>query len=170
MIAIAPFSNDALRDWPIGYYGTLVDLCLANLAEDVVLIGAGEQRQAIDCLVRGRPVSRVRNMAGVWSWPQTVENLRQASLIVANNSGLAHLGGQLGVPTLCIFAASHDPMEWGPRGPNVRLLYTDIECSPCAMSTASGCPFGHECMVRIEPKIVFREARNMLEAAPVLAE
>ena len=170
MIAIAPFSNDALRDWPVRYYGALVDLIVAHLDEKVVLIGSGEQRQGIDCLVRGRPVDRVSNMAGVWSWPNTVENLRQANLIIANNSGLAHLGGQLGVPTLCIFAASHDPMEWGPRGPGVRVLYTDIECSPCAMATAGGCPFGHECMVRIEPETVFREARKMLDAVPIPAQ
>lgn len=165
MIVIAPFSNDALRDWPIGHFEQLLDLCIERLNDDFVLVGASEQRESINRLVRGRPAHRVRNMAGLWTWAQTKRALEGTRALIANNSGLAHLGAQLGLPTVCIFAASHDPMEWGPRGPKVRILYSKTACSPCAMSTAMGCPFGHECMINISPEHVFGAVQQALVAA-----
>jgi len=163
VIVVAPFSNDALRNWPRAHFERLIDLCLADLDHEIVLVGTGEQRQAINLMVRGRPSGRVSNVAGQWSWPRTVEALQQAELIVANNSGIAHVGAKLGRPTLCLFAASHDPYEWGPRGPIVTTMYVRTACSPCAMATASGCRFGHVCMVELDPDTVFQTLRTMLE-------
>src|SRR5690606_1661884 len=55
MIVIAPYSNDALRDWPRAHFERLIDLCLENLDREIVLVGSAEQRQAINLMVRGRP-------------------------------------------------------------------------------------------------------------------
>ena len=174
MIAIAPYSNDVLRDWPRSHYERLIDLLLDQTDRALVLIGSAEQRQAINLLVRGRPAGRLRNVAGLWSWPETLAALAEAELIIANNSGIAHVGAQLGRPTLCLFAASHDPHEWGPRGPHVVTLYVKTACSPCGMATAMGCCFGHACMEQLTPRIVFDAAGRMLEngvsrAEPALA-
>lgn len=162
MIAIAPYSNDALRDWPRAHFNTLIDLCLDHLDRKIVLVGSAEQRQAVNLMVRGRPADRLTNAAGQWSWPETIRALKSAEIVVANNSGIAHVGASLGRPTLCLFAASHDPHEWGPRGPRVTTLYVKTACSPCAMSTARGCSFGHICMEGLKPEIVFNALRSML--------
>ena len=162
MIAIAPFSNDALRDWPRAHYGRLIDLCLEHLDQDIVLTGSAEQRQAINLIVRGRPAGRLTNAAGRRSWPETIQMLNEADLIIANNSGIAHVGASLARPTLCLFAASHDPYEWGPRGPHVTTLFVRTACSPCAMATANGCSFGHACMVGLRPESVFHFVQRIL--------
>jgi ADP-heptose:LPS heptosyltransferase len=155
MIAIAPFSNDALRDWPRKHYDRLIDLCLGSLDREIVLVGSAEHRQAINLMVRGRSAVRVKNTAGQLTWSETVQMLNEADLIIANNSGIAHVGASLGRPTLCLFAASHDPYEWGPRGPNVTTLFVRTICSPCGMSTVTGCCFGHACMEQLDPETVF---------------
>lgn len=162
MIAIAPFSNDPLRDWPRAHFGRLIDLCLEHFDREIVLVGSAEQRQAINMIVRGRPAGRLTNAAGQWSWPGTVAALSEAELIIANNSGIAHIGANLGRPTLCLFAASHDPHEWGPRGPHVTTLYVRTACSPCAMSTANGCSFGHACMEGLHPEVAFGAVQRIL--------
>lgn len=162
MIIVAPLSNDVLRDWPCGHYGRLIDLCLAELDHDIVLVGSAEQRQAINLIVRGRPAGRLANMAGLWSWPETLDKLDGADLIIANNSGIAHVGATLGRPTLCLFAASHDPAEWAPRGPKVTTLYVRTACSPCAMAGADGCGFGQICMEQLSPELAFEAATRML--------
>ncbi|NDE07877.1 MAG: hypothetical protein EBZ89_10905, partial [Chloroflexi bacterium] len=43
-----------------------------------------------------------------------------ASGVIANDSGIAHLAAGLGVPTVAIFGPT-DPAVWRPRGPNVRV-------------------------------------------------
>ncbi len=47
--------------------------------------------------------------------------LAKASIVVANDSGPAHLAGILGVPTVCLFGPT-DPVVWKPLGPHVKTL------------------------------------------------
>jgi ADP-heptose:LPS heptosyltransferase len=44
-----------------------------------------------------------------------------ADLYVGNDSGVTHLSGRLGVPTVAIFGPTR-PETWGPRGPIVRAV------------------------------------------------
>ena len=46
----------------------------------------------------------------------------RAALVIANNSGVAHLAASCGTPTLAVYSGSHQPQEWGPRGNNVRAV------------------------------------------------
>jgi ADP-heptose:LPS heptosyltransferase len=164
MIVIAPFSNDALRDWPRAHFTQLIEMLITRTAHKISLIGSAEQRQAINLLVRGLSPQRLENMAGQWGWSQTLEQLAGADLIIANNSGIAHVGAAMGRPTLCLFAASHDPHEWGPRGPHVTTLYVRTACAPCGMSTQLGCAFGHACMRQLTPDIALKAAERLLRA------
>ena len=164
MIVVAPLSNDRLRDWPRNSYSRLIDLLLVHTARKIVLVGSPEQRQELNLHVRGRPVGRIENTAGIWSWPETLDRLRVADLVICNNSGVAHVSAEMGRATLCIFAASHNPYEWGPRGPNVTTLYVRTACSPCSMSTQMGCAFGHACMTQLTPELVYESAIKVLAA------
>jgi ADP-heptose:LPS heptosyltransferase len=162
MILMAPLSNDALRDWPRSHYARLIDLLLSGTEHEIVLVGSAEQRQELNLHVRGRPVDRIQNNAGLWTWSKTIESLQRADLVIANNSGVAHVSAEMGRATLCLFAASHNPHEWGPRGARAITLYVRTACSPCSMSTQWGCAFGHACMRQLTPEIVFGQATEVL--------
>ncbi|NOW45493.1 ADP-heptose:LPS heptosyltransferase [Novosphingobium sp. SG751A] len=162
MIVVAPFSNDALRDWPRAYFRRLVEMLVAHCDLPVLLAGAAEQRHPINLILRGLPSPRVTSTAGLWRWPETVDQVTRARLVIANNSGIAHLGAKAGVPTLCLFAASHDPYEWGPRGSHVTTLYARAACAPCGMAGVGGCGNGHACMNAIQPEVAFDAARRLL--------
>lgn len=47
--------------------------------------------------------------------------LKQCSAYLGNDSGISHLAGVLGVPTLVLFGAT-DPNIWRPQGNNVRVF------------------------------------------------
>ena len=49
------------------------------------------------------------------------DRLARARLVIAGDSGPAHLAAQLGVPTLSLFGPG-DPRQWGPVGSRVRVL------------------------------------------------
>lgn len=163
MIIIAPYSNDVLRDWPRTHFCSLLAKLSSSPGPDIALVGAPEQRQAINLMIRDLPADRVANRAGLWSWNETVRRISGAQLVIANNSGIAHLGASRGVPTLCLFAASHDPSEWGPRGPKTVTLFCRTACAPCGRSGPGGCRFGQVCMTDLTPEIVFQTVMAMLE-------
>jgi ADP-heptose:LPS heptosyltransferase len=50
--------------------------------------------------------------------------LQQARAFLGNDSGLSHLAGLLGVPTLALFGPT-DPVHWSPLGPRVRVLRSE---------------------------------------------
>jgi ADP-heptose:LPS heptosyltransferase len=79
---------------------------------------------------------------------------------VANNSGIAHLAAELGVPTVCVFGASHNPYEWMPRGPVVTTLHKRTGCAPCASGQLPDCPYDKRCLREIGPETVFEAVRR----------
>lgn len=58
--------------------------------------------------------------------PQTLVELArltaEADVVVANDSGPAHLAGILGVPTITLFGPTSDARRWRPLGPAVRVI------------------------------------------------
>ena len=96
--------------------------------------------------------------------------VRRADLVIANNSGVAHLAAACGRPTLAIYSGSHQPQEWGPRGENVRTVTAAVPCSPCGYERLELCPHDHRCMTLIEPETIFRDAVAMLSTRPAQTE
>jgi ADP-heptose:LPS heptosyltransferase len=47
--------------------------------------------------------------------------LSHASLYLGNDSGITHLAGACGVPTIALFGPT-DPLIWGPRGAKVKVI------------------------------------------------
>jgi len=164
-IVIAPLSNDTLRDWPLTHFERLAGLCVDHLDARIDCVGIRAQRVAVNQIVRNFPPDRVRNLCGTMAWADTAGLLRSASCVVANNSGIAHLAAELGVPTVCVFGASHNPYEWMARGPRVTTVHRRTGCAPCAFGSLGECPFDKRCLREIAPETVFEAVRRACAGA-----
>jgi ADP-heptose:LPS heptosyltransferase len=173
-IVIAPFSNSLLRNWSIERYARLIRLLMAEVDSYILLAGSPEQAPPLTALCRGFGNDpRLLSLAGRVDWTGLVAVVRDADLVIANNSGVAHLAAACGTPTLAIYSGSHQPQEWGPRGQSVRALMAAVPCSPCGHDKLEECSYDHRCMTSIEPEFVLahalellrREGRSVTEAA-----
>lgn len=169
-VVVAPLSNSRLRNWPLDRYAAFIGMLLEQTECYVVLAGSAEQRDALYA-VRDRLDGdrRIVDLVGQTDWAGLAAIVGQADLVVANNSGVVHLAAACGTPTLAIYSGSHQPQEWGPRGPCVRTLMAAVPCSPCGHDRLEACTYGHECMTSIQPEIVLRHAMELLDrgASPV---
>ncbi len=162
-VVLAPFSNSTVRDWPLERYSRLTEMLLSQPDCYVVLVGSRDQASQLSQICRRqRDDRRLVNLGGQTDWSGLAAVLRRADLVVANNSGVAHLAAACGRPTLAIYSGSHQPQEWGPRGENVRAIMAAVSCSPCGYERLALCPHDHLCMRLIEPESVFRHALGML--------
>ena len=162
-IAIAPFSNSTVRDWPLANYAALVTLLLAALPCRIALVGTAAQAAALEALVQPHAgTGRVVSLAGRTAWSDMPALLRRARLVVCNNSGVAHVAAAHGAATLAIYSGSHQSQEWGPRGRRARALMMDVLCSPCGYEVLQDCEYGHACMTRMTPAIVCGQAVEMV--------
>ena len=162
-VVVAPLSNSTVRDWPLDRYMRLTEMLLSQSDCYVVLVGARDQVSQLSQICRRqRDDPRLINLGGRTDWSGLVAVLRRADLVIANNSGVAHLAATCGRPTLAIYSGSHQPQEWGPRGENVRAVMAAVSCSPCGYERLELCPHDHLCMRLIEPESVFHHATAML--------
>jgi ADP-heptose:LPS heptosyltransferase len=162
-VVISPVSNSELRDWGMANYARLVALLLDRADCRIVLVGSGAQHRQLDRIVEENGQDpRITNVAGASDWFGTAEIVRAADLVIANNSGVAHLAAACGTPTLAIYSGSHQPQEWGPRGDSVRAIMALVPCSPCGYDKIEECPNDHLCMKQIVPETIADQAIAML--------
>ena len=151
-IIISPFSNSDIRDWPVGHYAELVGLLLDRLPDvHIHVIGTQNQKSKACEVVRFHPATRVTNDCGRYPWSAILQLLKTADCVVANNSGIGHLGGYFGVPTVCIFGGSHQRHEWRALGATVVLVSRVIGCSPCQLDHGGASYYDKACLREIKP-------------------
>jgi heptosyltransferase-3 len=119
-VAIHPGSGSMTKNWPAEQYAVLVDQLQSECGLASIILGGPADAEALVVLhdQPGRPPT-----AEVVERPLLVVAalLRRATAFLGNDSGLSHLAGLLGVPTLALFGPS-DPTLWAPLGPRVRVV------------------------------------------------
>ena len=111
-----------LKRWPF-----FVEL--ADCFSDVAVVGTSDDLRAADGkLFRFPP--HVKSYVGELSLRQTAELLASAGAVVGNDSGLSHIAGAVGTPTLILFGPTPH-LSLGRFPKNVRVLRTDLPCEPC---------------------------------------
>ena len=165
-IVVAPLSNTEMRDWGLDNYARVIGMLLERSDCAILLVGAPAQHEQLAGLCRAcGGGARVGNLAGRADWRATTQIVRGADLVICNNSGIGHLAAACGTPVLAIYSGSHQPEEWGPRGPGARVLTARLACSPCGYDRLELCPNDHLCMKLITPETVVAEAMAMLSGA-----
>jgi ADP-heptose:LPS heptosyltransferase len=77
---------------------------------------------------------------------------------VGNDTGVTHLAAAVGLPTVGILGST-SPARFGAVGPKTRLIYHQVDCSPCLART---CPFEHyNCMLWVTPHEIADTLANL---------
>jgi heptosyltransferase-2 len=142
----------------------LVKLILAHSDKPIALIGADEHVGPLNEILRANSHDkRLHNLAGKVKWHELPSLFSATSVVIANQSGVAHFAAASGVPLIVIFSGSHRATEWGPRGENsIVTLSMDVPCSPCGFERLEDCTHDHRCMRLISPESVFAEVSRIL--------
>ena len=163
-IVLAPGSKPAemaAKRWPFF-------LELAAAFDDVALVGSSDDLARFD----GTPIdfpSHVRSYIGRLSLSETASVMATAAAVVANDCGLGHLAGALGVPTVLLFGPTpHQTL--GPLPSNVTVLRAGLHCEPCWFGARFRACSGHiECLRQLRLETVIEAVREATASAPARA-
>jgi heptosyltransferase III len=117
VLAIHPGSGSRAKNWDAGNFAAVADWA-GTLAEVLLIFGPAEEGddEIRRIAKRTRPIFADRlpllDLAGL---------LVECSAYLGNDSGITHLAGMTGIPTVAVFGPT-DPVVWGPAGPNVRIV------------------------------------------------
>ena len=161
VVGVHPGAGLATKRWAPEKYATLIARIASELPARVVLLGGPGDRPAADAVLaalgEARSSRRLVDLCGALPDLRAFMGVARAChLFVGNDSGPAHIAAALGVPVLCLFSATNDPAEWGPRGGAVVVLRRRIECEGCGLAECGH----HSCMVQLDVEAVFQAVRR----------
>ncbi|QEP43649.1 lipopolysaccharide heptosyltransferase family protein [Ectothiorhodospiraceae bacterium BW-2] len=108
LVVVSPCASKAQRNWLIDRYAAVIDHLQHHYGVQVVLSGGGSDTErhygeAISRLCTLTPL----NLIGQTSIQQLLYLLAQASVVIAPDSGPAHLATAVGTPVIGLYAATN---------------------------------------------------------------
>lgn len=150
-VALAPSSAFPLKRWPLDHFKKLISLA----GEEKFVCLGGPEDTFIEDLVKIAP-DRVLNLAGQLTLQESASVVAHAKGLIANDTGLLHVGEQLGKKTVALMG----PAPFGfPSRETTKILQLDLKCRPCSKHGQGPCVNEkfHRCLVDITPEQVKRE-------------
>ncbi len=151
LIALAPAAAfGPAKEWPVERYAALIDLLAGRYGAECVLVGSPAERRTCEAVAaasaHGALIAAAETTVG-----EAMALLSLCDGFAGNDSGAMHVAGAIGIPTVGLFGSTN-PERTGPLGPQTRVLYRQLDCSPCRQRT---CRFGHyNCLKQIVPSEV----------------
>jgi len=157
------------KKWPERNYSSLIDSLAECYPEHFfVLAGSAEEK---DVCSRVREMTgknareRVLNFAGKTAINELVELVSGSEMVIANDSGVAHIAGAAGVRTVVFFGPSSPErfMPLSARQKMVKVFHHKLSCNPCDQDKCREGPHTY-CLARINPMEVVEHIRSSLGA------
>jgi ADP-heptose:LPS heptosyltransferase len=155
-VVLHPGATSQSRRWPADRFAAVGDA----LTQDglAVLVGGvgGEQE------VTGRVLAAMRapavDLTGRTDLGTYAVLLRDAAVVVANDTGAAHLTAAVGGRVVTVFL-SGDPVRWRHDETRQAVVREDVGCNPCRHLV---CPIDFRCAHAVSAARVVAAARGML--------
>ena len=113
-LIISPCASHTLRNWQTERYAQLADYAVATHGMNVLLVGSPAQFEIEACeSIQHAMKETVTNVCGKDTLKQLAAMLESADLVVAPDTGPAHIASAMGTDVLGLYAASN-PRRSGP--------------------------------------------------------
>lgn len=146
-IAFFPFSVAKSRNLP---ELKVFDL-LKKINKNILIFGGKGDQISSEKIVSELRNPNVHSLAGQYDLRKSIALISQCIGAVASDSGLGHISGNLGVPTVSIFGAG-DPNITRPIGVKTTYLNENVHCSPCLKNSCHNQKEPLLCLNTIKPE------------------
>ncbi len=163
MVMLAPGSVWPTKRWTEEGYQSVARHFLAK-GHAVTWFGSKEEASLCERLQRAVPNTDILCSDSVLD---SLESLKTASVLVANDSGAMHLAAVAGVPVVSVFGPTTLALGFRPWQTRSRVVQIDIGCRPCGRHGHTVCPIGtHSCMKDLSANMVINATENLLAGLP----
>ena len=155
-----PGATSPSRLWPVERFAEVADgLSRAGLE---VVVGGVRSEAATTGAVVAACRAPARDLTGRTSLGAYAALLRDAAVVVANDTGTAHLSAAVGGRVVTLFL-SGDPRRWRHAPHLQTVVREDVGCNPCPHLV---CPIDHRCARRISAEQVLQAALRLAGRPP----
>lgn len=155
---VAPGATYAQKCWPFEHYAALIEKISQYAPEvGIVLIGGpGDAVLSEKILGRLNPQVKVVSKVGKYSLSETKALIKQASLVLTNDTGMMHFAEAFNVPLVVFFGPTTRDFGFFPYRETSQVFEIDLACRPCSLHGKKLCKYDDlRCLWKISPDAVF---------------
>ncbi len=163
ILVICPGASFTNKRWLPERFFEVAEHFMKNCAYSIVLLGGPDDRETCNNLQKRLGEDTV-NLAGQLKLIQSAAMLRQASLVLTNDSGLLHLAQSQKAPVVAIFGPTTKELGYYPLPEKSRVVCVDsLNCRPCTPIGSNRCPKKHfNCMKMIDSGQVIAAMESLI--------
>jgi lipopolysaccharide heptosyltransferase II len=155
------------RQWPAERFAAVASILAGDEAAEIALIGDEQDTEVAQRVVAALPEelrSRVHDLTRRTSLVEMGALLREAGLLIANDSAPVWVAAAVGCPVVAIFGCNH-PVNHRPLVAAYAAVHGEVPCHPCfSGARAPDCHWAARCLKQIEPERVAAVAREVIAA------
>ncbi len=156
ILGVAIGANKETKHWPQAYFLELCRRLLGRRDVELVFLGGPKEAQAVrELIAQLAAPDRTLDLCACCRIEDLGEVLAELDGFIGLDTGTTHFAGRVGIRTLALFGAAHDPVEWGPVGARSAWAAVETPCRSCFKSELAECEFGLQCMVALTPDEVW---------------
>ena len=150
----------AAKCWPAQRFAELCDRIALELDFQCVVVGAPGETALMRSIAESATTAVICCDKPGTTLGSLKPIIRDAALLVCNDTGPRHYGNAFGVPTLTIFGPTHQAWTDTDYGGEIKLQ-VPVDCGPCQLKV---CPLDHRCMTGISVDMVMDSVRRLATA------
>jgi ADP-heptose:LPS heptosyltransferase len=157
-VCIHPGARLPSRRWLPERFATVADW-IADQGFQVVLTGMADEAGIAET-VKAHMNTPVIDLVGRTSLGTLAAIVRDARLVISNDTGISHVAAALEAPSVVICCGA-DPNRWQPLDAALHpVIWADTHCRPCSHVR---CPTAHECATGVSATQVIDAAIALLD-------
>lgn len=157
-IVIAPCSVWKTKQWLPEYFS---QLCSLLSQHKIIILGSQKENDVCEEIANANP--NTENLAGKTNINEMLQLIKNAKLVIANDSAPTHIASLFNVPTSTIFGSTVPSFGFTPLANKHKIIEAELKCRPCGTHGSNKCNNHNsmECMKLITPKEVYDNLQKM---------
>ncbi len=161
-VILNPSASCPSKIWPAARFARLADRIQTERKMQVALIG-GPKERFISRRVKKEASLPLFDLSGKLSLGMLGWFLKEARILISNDSGPVHVARAVGTPVVSIFGRKLEglgPRRWGPLGEEGKVIHKEVGCPVCL---AHQCQINFLCLDVVSVEEVLRQAEPFLQ-------
>jgi heptosyltransferase-2 len=159
---VAPGSIWATKKYPLEYFKVIIRF-LISLNLKIIIIGGKDEEETGNSLA-SEFMGTLISAAGKFTFAESLGLLKQAQILICNDSAPTHLGLCVDIPILTLYCSTVPEFGFYPYNEKSRWLsYSSLDCKPCGIHGYNKCPLKHfHCGYKLDTGLVISTIKEIL--------